>query len=260
MLSAGIILGIVGLFIFAVSMAMIADPTPTKDAEGNETDGNITSGICTMAFCLPIFWIPGGVLIYMGLQKRSGSTNLDDVVSVLRSYDEISIEDAAEMLDLSEMVCERKITRCIGRGMVQGKIVNGIYYSHSKLEYFQKRTNWVERLKDIAEILNAYRRVGIGMVADKIGEDVPTTERLILECLEEDMVKGFLSTKQHVFYTQDYLDQIDDVRIGWSCEQCGASHDEVLLPGDYGTCNYCGSLSGIKGTSNDDEEIEAIVL
>jgi PCI domain-containing protein len=256
LLSIGILLVIIGLFFLGLTLSMTIAPPPEENEQGEEVPGDSSLGVCGMVICVPTFWVPAGFLIYFGLQSKGSSSGLGDVASILRSYDEISIEDAAEMLDLSERQTEKKITKCIGEGMVYGKIVNGIYYSHSKLDYFQKRTDWVERLKDVLDVLIAYRRVGIGLVAEKIGEDVSTTERLILECIEERLVKGYLSTKQHVFYTQDYLDQLDDVRVGWTCKKCGANHDEVLLPGDFGTCNYCGSLSGAKGTSIVDPEKE----
>jgi hypothetical protein len=254
LLSLGIFFAFIGLVMFGITLDWTLNPVPEENEEGEEVEGDGSVGLCGMIVCVPMFWIPAGFLLYYGLESGNGSSRLADVQSVLRSYDEISIEDAAEMLDLSERKTEKKITRCIGDGWIQGKIIDGVFYSQEKLDYLRKRSLWLERLEDVSDVLIAYRRVGIRKVADKIGEDIPTTERLILECLEEGLVKGYLSTKQHVFYTQDYLDQIDDVRIGWSCEKCGASHDEVLLPGDHGTCSYCGSISGVKGTSKSKDE------
>ncbi|MGA1872248.1 MAG: PCI domain-containing protein [Thermoplasmatota archaeon] len=254
----GILLGLVGLFFFGVSLDAIVDPPPDENEQGEEVEGDSSTGVCMMVMCVPIFWIPAGFLLYFGLEERAGS-GLDDVASLLRSYEQISIEDAAEILNLSERGAEKKIHQCIDRGMVQGKVINAVYYSPAKLEYLDRRTDWIERLKDVADVLIAYRRVQIKVVSEKIGQDMATTEKLILECLEEGLVKGYLSTKQHVFYTQEYLEQLDDARVGWTCDKCGAQHDEVLLPGDYGRCTYCGSISKAKGISISQSEIERTV-
>jgi len=255
LMAIGVLLVLIGLLFFALSLDEIVNPTPTKDEEGNEVEGDSGFGICMMVICVPIFWIPAGFLLYFGLEDRAG-VDLDDVASLFRSYEEISIEDAADILNLSERKTEKKVHQCIDRSLLPGRIINGVYYSAAKLDYINRRTNWLERLKDVADILIAYRRVDIKVVAGKIGQDIQTTERLILECIEEGMVKGYLSSKQHVFYTQEYLEQLDDARVGWTCDKCGAHHDEVLLPGDYGKCEYCGSISKAKGISISSSEVE----
>jgi len=255
LVAIGVLLALIGLFFFAVSLDEMVNPTPTKDENGKEVGGDGSTGMCMMVMCVPIFWVPAGFLFYFGLEDRAGA-DLDDVASLFRSYEEISIEDAAEILNISERKTEKKVYQCIDRGMLRGRIINAIYYSPAKLEYINKRTDWIERLKDVADILIAYRRVEIKVVAKKIGQDIPTTERLILECIEEGMVKGYLSSKQHVFYTHEYLEQLDDAKVGWTCDKCGAHHDEVLLPGDYGKCEYCGSISKAKGISISSSEVE----
>ncbi len=248
-----------GLLFLGVGIDMMTSE-PTTNDQGEEEDPS-DAGCMSIFICTPIFWLPALLLLYLGLQGYRGRDNLDDVSSLLNTYDEISIGKMAEILEMPQAKAEKKMIKCIKEGLVQGRIEDGIYYSRHKWEAKMRADARLEELQDLADILIAYRRVEISRIADKIGRTVPETERLILETLEEGLVDGYISRKQHVFFTRDYLEQIDDVRMGWVCDNCGAVHDELLLPGEVGKCTYCGSLSKARGTMREkDVKFEVIEL
>jgi len=259
LIGIAIFLFLPGLLFFGVGIDLMTSE-PTTNDEGEEEDP-AEAGCMSLFLCTPAFWLPALFLLYFGIQGYRGRDDLDDVSSLLNTYDEISIAKAAEILEMNPTRMEKKIVKCIQEGLSRGRVEDGVYYSQHKWEAKMRTNARIEELKDLADILIAYRRIEISKIAERIKRTVPEAESLILETLEEGLVDGYISRKQHVFFTRDYLEQIDDVRMGWVCDNCGAVRDELLLPGEVGKCTYCGSLSKARGTMREkDVKFEVIEL
>ena len=132
--------------------------------------------------------------------------------------------------------------------MVKGIMKRDYYYSPKYMERAKSNLKRREYLIDMADILKAYRRVTISDFAKRIEMNDADAERIILECLEDGLLFGYISRRSRVFFTREYLDQIEDVQIGWECQNCGSHNQEILLPGEVDRCPFCGSMSRAKGT------------
>ena len=99
-----------------------------------------------------------------------------------------------------------------------------------------------ERLKDVADILKAYRRIKLPDLANKLQRTERESEKLVLECIEEGMIYGYMDRSANAFFTTDYLYQVRDAKHGWKCSACGAYNDSIVLPGETAKCKYCGRV------------------
>ena len=98
------------------------------------------------------------------------------------------------------------------------------------------------KLKDVADVLKAYRKIELSKLAQKLGRNEIETEKLVMKCVENKLIYGYIDRQAGAFFTGDYLSQVQDATHGWKCPSCGAYNDKVLLPGETAKCNYCGKL------------------
>jgi len=96
-----------------------------------------------------------------------------------------------------------------------------------------------QKLQDVADILKAYRRIKISELAQKINKTEMESEKMILECIEKELVQGYMDRMAGAFFTNDFLHQVRDAKHGWKCPACGAYNDKVVLPGEIAKCAYC---------------------
>lgn len=251
-----ILLFIPGLIftIFAVDMwyeEPEKDDPSTPDTD-ESTDPHL-SGCLAFSLCVPIFWLPALVLIVMAVHGFKEQSRLSQMADVMHAHDALHADTAAEAMEITPSQAKRLMSKCIKKDLVQGRMRDDTYYSPRHL----KRT---EYLTDMADILKAYRRVSIADFAKRIGVNEPEAERVILECLEDRLIFGYISRRSRTFFTREYLDQIENVQIGWKCESCGSHNQEIILPGEVDICPYCGSMSRVKGVGSKNASIEAIEL
>lgn len=226
------------------------DPsTPETD---ESTDPHLM-GCLAFSLCVPIFWLPALVLIIMAIHGSKEHSRLSQMADVMHAHDTLHADKAAEAMEVSPSLAKRLMSKCIKKNLVQGRMRDDTYYSPRHL----KRT---EYLTDMADILKAYRRVSIPVFAKRIEASETEAERVILECLEDGLLLGYISPRSRVFFTKEYLDQIENVQIGWRCPNCGANNKEIILPGEVDICPYCGSMSKVKGLPRKNAAFEAIEL
>ncbi len=195
-----------------------------------------------------MFIIPAVIILFIGFRTSHDKKDHSLVADLLHAHETMRMEDIARTLETSVDKARLETARCIKKGTVKGKIKNDVYYSQTYLDVSMKNLQRREYLIDIADILKAYRRITISDFGTKIRMDENSAERIILECLEDGLVRGYISKRSRVFFTMDYLDQIDDVQIGWQCSGCGANNQQAPASGEVDRCPYCGMMSKAKGT------------
>ncbi len=97
-----------------------------------------------------------------------------------------------------------------------------------------------EQLKDVADILKAYRRIKLSELGSRLGKTEREAEKLILECLEEKLIHGYIDPSKRVFLTSDYAYQYSSSKVSWRCEGCGTFNESFNLPGEHAKCSHCG--------------------
>ena len=258
-----------GLLVAALGLSMMTEEPEASDKansrtgeEGEEGDDPAATGCMMVFFCSPIFIVPAIALLFLGFKKGKEKKDYGAVSDLLHAHDTMRMEDIARTLNISVERARMETARCIRKGFVKGRIKNDVFYSDFYLKISEKNLKRREFLIDMADILKAYRRITIPDFAQKIGKDENYAEKIILECLEDGLVRGYISRRSRVFFTMDYLDQLDDVQVGWDCPGCGANNHEVLLPGEIDRCPYCGTMSKARGTKKRllAEELEDLEL
>ena len=249
-----------GLLFFAVGASLWTDE-PEKDdplTEEDESDDPQGTACMTFVFCVPMFWLPALVLLilaYVGYRDNSG---IGEMADLMQAHDTLQIKEVARTMGISQATAKKRMSKCINRGKVEGRMKNDTYFSPRYLDMAQKNLERREYLIDIADILKAYRRVRLEDFGERIGMEPWDAEKVILECLEDGLVHGYISHRSKTFFTKEYLDQLDDVQFGWACRGCGARNTELLLPGEEDKCSYCGSMSKAKGTEAKYFEFELV--
>jgi predicted transcriptional regulator len=250
LLVIALFLFIPGLFFLGIGVSMW-DDEPVKDdpaTEEDESDDPQAVACMTWTLCVPLFWLPSLVLFVLAFMAQKESSVLSHTADLMHAHDRITVKEAAVALEVSEGTAKKRMSKCIKKGLVSGRIKNDTYYSPGYLQVADRNLRRREYLIDMSDILKAYRRVSISDFAERVGMSEDKAERVMLECMEDGLVYGYISRRSKVFFTREYLDQIDDVQIGWECENCGSHNQEILLPGEIDRCPYCGSMSRAKGT------------
>jgi hypothetical protein len=96
-----------------------------------------------------------------------------------------------------------------------------------------------EELKNIANMLNAYGRIKLVDLGLKFNKPIDEIERLIMKCLEENLVQGHIDVKSREFLTYHYLSMTTNERYEWKCPDCGTFNDSEKLRGDIVMCKIC---------------------
>jgi hypothetical protein len=258
-----------GLLVAALGLSMMTEEPEASDQtdsrtgeEGEEGDDPAATGCMMVFFCSPIFIVPAIALLFLGFKKGKEKKEYGAVSDLLPANETMRMEDIAKTLNVSVERARMETARCIKKGFVKGRIKNDVFYSDFYLKISDKNLKRREFLIDMADILKAYRRISITDFAERIGKDERYAEKIILECLEDGLVKGYISKRSKVFFTSEYLEQLDDVQIGWECPGCGAQNQEILLPGEVDRCPYCGTMSKARATKKRvlAEELEDLEL
>ena len=85
--------------------------------------------------------------------------------------------------------------------------------------------------EDVANVLKAYRRIKISELARKFNKPEYEAEKLVMECIERNLVNGYMDRQAQEFFTRDAMHQMPQSKSGWKCSACGAYNDSVILPG-----------------------------
>lgn len=245
-----VFLVLMGLLFIAAGIDTMNDE-PTKDDPSttqDESDDPESTGICMIIICGPTFLIPAAILVAASIKARNDGSALEEVSDLMHAHDSLTVDQAAKTMGVSKSQARKLMSKCIKKGKAKGRMKNERYYSPRYLKVSESNLRRREYLIDMTDILKAYRRVAISDFAAKVGLDHDEAERVILECLEDGLLKGYISHRSKVFFSRDYLEQLDDVQIGWQCESCGAHNQEIILPGEVDRCPYCGSMSKARGT------------
>ena len=97
------------------------------------------------------------------------------------------------------------------------------------------------RLKDIADMLKAYRRMKVAELARKMGENEFEMEKAIIRCIDLGLVQGHFDRHTGEFFTPEALIQEMKIR---NCPHCKAPVDKVVLVGERIECSYCKGAIG----------------
>lgn len=100
--------------------------------------------------------------------------------------------------------------------------------------------------EDVANVLKAYRRIKISELARKFNKPEYEAEKLVMECIERNLVNGYMDRQAQEFFTRDAMHQMPQSKSGWKCSACGAYNDSVILPGETAKCGYCGKIEAPK--------------
>jgi hypothetical protein len=106
--------------------------------------------------------------------------------------------------------------------------------------YRQRQT--FHSIQDVADMLKAYRRIKISKIAQKLGKSEMEAEKMVLECIEKNLIQGYMDRQEGAFFTNDYMTQMTASKQGWKCPACGGYNDSIILPGEAAKCHYCGKL------------------
>jgi Zn finger protein HypA/HybF involved in hydrogenase expression len=104
-----------------------------------------------------------------------------------------------------------------------------------------------QAIEDVADILKAYRRIKLTDLARKMGKTELEAEKLVMKCIEENLIHGYMDRQAQEFFTKDAMHQMPDSKSGWKCSACGAYNDSVILPGETAKCGYCGKIEAPRG-------------
>jgi len=100
------------------------------------------------------------------------------------------------------------------------------------------------RNSEYAELLKANRRMKVAAFAQKIGTTEVKAEKILMQVLDDKLIKGYMDRRTGEFFTMEFLEQTPNVLFGWKCGSCGAKNDSVILPGEAGRCLYCNTMVG----------------
>lgn len=100
--------------------------------------------------------------------------------------------------------------------------------------------------------VQTYRRISMKELANKLGKPPQKTERIMLECVEKGLVRGFIDRSTDEFVLQEAAGVEHFVAL---CPGCGNSLQRRYLDGETVQCPYCGTViagrSSPRGTSSE---------
>jgi len=103
----------------------------------------------------------------------------------------------------------------------------------------QRHTKYEERLKQLASLIKAYRRISIADISRNLGIGEMEARELVNTAISLDMIKGYMDRNTDEFF----MEGVDSaVKALHSCPNCGARIEQVLHKGETGKCSACGSI------------------
>lgn len=103
----------------------------------------------------------------------------------------------------------------------------------------QRHTRYEERLRQLASLIKAYRRISIADISRNLGISEMDARELVARGISLEMIKGYMDKNTDEFFTED---STDDVRKIHNCPNCGAQIEQILHRGETGKCSACGSV------------------
>ncbi|HOP65171.1 MAG TPA: PCI domain-containing protein [Spirochaetota bacterium] len=103
----------------------------------------------------------------------------------------------------------------------------------------QKQTMYENRLRQLASLIKAYRRISIAEISRTIGIDEMEARELVTTAIDLKMIRGFMDRNTDEFYTESSL---EEGKVIHTCPNCGARIEQVLHEGETGKCSSCGSI------------------
>jgi len=95
------------------------------------------------------------------------------------------------------------------------------------------------RLKTVAALARAHRRVLLPELAQKAGISVTEIEKVLAEAVCMGLVSGNIDRSTGEFFTDESLNEKAGIRY---CSSCGAPLDRVYMAGETAKCPSCGSI------------------
>jgi len=95
------------------------------------------------------------------------------------------------------------------------------------------------REKELVEFsawVRTYRRIGLGELARKLGKREYEAEKILVECVDRGLVKGFIDRSTNEFVLQEAMGQEFFLE---TCPRCGANLRQRFLQGETVRCPYC---------------------
>ncbi len=95
------------------------------------------------------------------------------------------------------------------------------------------------REKELVEFsawVRTYRRIGLGELARKLGKREYEAEKVLVECVDRGLVKGFIDRSTNEFVIQEAVGQEFFLE---TCPRCGANLQQRFLQGETVRCPYC---------------------
>jgi hypothetical protein len=91
----------------------------------------------------------------------------------------------------------------------------------------------------LADLLKAYRRIGITEIARKMQISEFEAEKRIAKVVALGLVEGYFDRFRGEFFTLAALGQ--ELRIT-DCPSCGAGFEKIHLVGEHLKCSYCSNI------------------
>jgi len=106
----------VACIVLALAFAVVA----LYGAAANVHDAPLAGGACAI-----LFFVPGAVFMLYQYRWRELDRQLAELGSVLKGYQEVTMDELAGKLNVKPDEAELLVAACIGRGYVRGTIVAG---------------------------------------------------------------------------------------------------------------------------------------
>lgn len=102
----------------------------------------------------------------------------------------------------------------------------------------RRHTQYEEKLKQLASLIKAYRRISIADISRNLGIGDLEARELVTTAVGLDMIKGHMDRNTDEFFTESSA----EVKTLHKCPNCGAQVEQILHEGETGKCGACGSI------------------
>ena len=124
---------------------------------------------------------------------------------------------------------------CIVGGFSAALIIPGYLLHRSGV----KLSNLERKLRQLAALVETYRRIPVSEIAKKMGVNESEAENLITTAVGLDLFKWNMDRTTGEFFITGSLDEIRKISF---CPNCGASVSRIIHKGETGKCTACGSF------------------
>lgn len=103
----------------------------------------------------------------------------------------------------------------------------------------QRHTMHEERLKQLASLIKAYRRISIADISRNLGIGEMDARELVNTAISLDMIRGYMDRNTDEFFMEGADSETKKLHV---CPNCGARIEQLLHEGETGKCGACGSI------------------